>query len=80
MKDPITGREISDECWNGFHRDAKDREGWPIGCKIYTCRCGCHEQLAKHRVKRGPKSDQTLMEVYGTIQIGEDKPAKWKDE
>lgn len=41
-RDPITGREISKECWNGHH----DNPGSAMdgACQEVMCKCLCHER------------------------------------
>ena len=36
-KDPLTGRDIGKECWNGHHDE---------GCDEDLCKCLCHERRA----------------------------------
>jgi hypothetical protein len=72
-KDPIQNRLLSDECWDGHH-DAQC-----IGYPQNGCKCGCHESVPRARVKKDPKSERTLMDVYGTVQIGKEI-SKWEDE
>jgi hypothetical protein len=46
MRDPITGRDISPQCWNGHHEELVYYPGYgteQIGCdEKHLCGCLCH--------------------------------------
>lgn len=48
MRDPITGRDISAQCWNGQHQRIVQYDvGWQrwseqVGCCDEKCGCLCH--------------------------------------
>lgn len=45
MRDPITGRDISAQCWNSRHEKAVYYPGYGtelIGCEQRDCGCLCH--------------------------------------
>lgn len=53
-KDPITGRNLSQKCWNGFHEDW-DGEEWNGICHD-QCECMCHDERRGVEAS-GPASD-----------------------
>jgi hypothetical protein len=46
MRDPITGRDISPQCWNGHHEEMvyyiEYGDSELIGCDGSDCGCLCH--------------------------------------
>jgi hypothetical protein len=42
-RDPITGREISDLCWDGVHQKTNAAFVFDhYGCRVFDCGCLCH--------------------------------------
>lgn len=41
--DPITGREISNHCWNGHHEGSDYHDD--LVCLSNGCKCFCHDTL-----------------------------------
>ena len=57
----VAGRGLlSEKCNDGFH--------YPK-CYEFTCECLCHKEESKKKIVREPKSDKTIAEVYGTIDV-----------
>lgn len=43
MTDPITGREISNLCWNQVHQQHEIDDA-NLECEDVDCKCLCHER------------------------------------
>jgi hypothetical protein len=51
-RDPITGREISDLCWDGVHQKTNAALVFDhYGCRVFDCGCLCHP---RNQVKAVP--------------------------
>lgn len=67
-KDPITGRFVCQRCWDQEHKKCWNKNK-DITMRI-DCRCACHDGgLQRPRLEPLPKSDQTIMEIYGEVTI-----------
>ena len=60
----VEGRGLlSNKCNDGFHEPSCNSGYFTF------CECQCHNQQRKPRVSGEPKSEKTIMEVYGTIDV-----------
>jgi hypothetical protein len=53
--DPITGRKICRDCWDGEHSTTENaQEGYQV-CRVDRCKCACRESPAAQKEERRAK-------------------------